>query len=547
MNFRYLILPFYLLLAFLAYREGLSVFIPADNYGMLYFYEKGNILAQTDLNDNATPQLLSAFLLYILYKIIGLSSAGWVSVSVLLHAVNAWLVFRITEKWLERSTTKPFMASLFAALLFLLSPYQAETVLWTPTNISILLATFFFLSALLSWISWIRNGRSQTLWMSQLFFLAAVFSYEITLAWPAIATLIFIWFQFHKTSDHSTVFGKNTFEPLRSRLLLPLLIQLLIIFSYFLSTRLIFGSWVLHSGGAEDFISETSPFLVLGKYFLKFIFLYRYSVPDAWDAWLRNTEQGGWLALLVLSGLAAVFYFILRKKRTETISILVLVGCFILSLAPVLMLDSSFLHYIYPDRYGYLGSAFFYMAIAAAGFFFLRPFFLPVLTGCTVLFILFLGPTVSAFQKTSDQCNRLLNDFRPLMKHEKIYVLSFPAYANGVAAFRTGFRPAVYLSHEPFELDRITIAAQHYQDSPADTIRSVHRSGDTIRVEGPVRPTPFFSTGGGWAKSFETEDIRAEFAEDGCSYRLTFNRTPPPDHVIVYSSGDTWKILAEQQ
>ena len=113
---------------------------------------------------------------YWLYKLAGL----------LLHTVNAGLIFGALEKFLSRPR------SLLITLLFALHPMQVESVLWI-FQMNTLLATFFLLVSAHFFCAY-RNGRLPWLWyaLSLLAFLLSVTSKSLALFFPLLM-LFYLW------------------------------------------------------------------------------------------------------------------------------------------------------------------------------------------------------------------------------------------------------------------------------------------------------------------------------------------------------------------
>src|SRR5207249_736419 len=82
----------------------------------------------------------------------GLNPAGYHWVNILLHAANALLVWRVLSRL-------RVPAAWFAAALFALHPVQVETVAWVTERKNVL-ALFFYLLAMRSWIEFISRGEA---------------------------------------------------------------------------------------------------------------------------------------------------------------------------------------------------------------------------------------------------------------------------------------------------------------------------------------------------------------------------------------------------
>jgi tetratricopeptide (TPR) repeat protein len=117
----------------------------------------------------------------------GLNPAGYHWVNILLHAVNALLVWLLL-----RRLSVP--GAWLAAAIFALHPVQVESVAWI-TELKNVLSLFFFLLALLAWVEFVED-RPKPLWrfyrLALMFCVLALFSKTTACTLPA-ALLLILW------------------------------------------------------------------------------------------------------------------------------------------------------------------------------------------------------------------------------------------------------------------------------------------------------------------------------------------------------------------
>lgn len=82
------------------------------------------------------------------FKIAGLNPAWWHFHNLILHLINAMLVFLIAKQLLEGK-----LAPIFAGALYLLHPAQCEVAAWVKSRDDLLAGLFFF-TAFLLWLRW---------------------------------------------------------------------------------------------------------------------------------------------------------------------------------------------------------------------------------------------------------------------------------------------------------------------------------------------------------------------------------------------------------
>ena len=524
----------YFALAFLLYRDCFSILIPADNYGQLYFFSKGNIMGVTEGNQNTSPYFLSFSIMFLLYKLVGLKSFGWITISISLHAANSFLVFLSAEKFIRIIFSSSFrMIAFFSGLFFLVSPYQTESVLWAPSDVMVLFTTTFFLLSLLFILRYFESKKIFSLFCSHAFFFLAVFSYESSFVLPAIVLIIYISYRSHFSS-------KINLKEFSVKVLLP---QAGIIFSYLLVTKLFFGSWLWHSGEVDLAVSFSRLAGCFLKYQLKFFGFFRYWQFSSAETLLRSIYANPAILIPIFLGAATIFFtatfFLFRRKNKVAILLLILFICFSISLAPVLSLDSSFLTYIYPDRYGYLPSIFFYIFISGVMFFISRKMAIYLQSAYAILCLALLMRTIPVWISTYEYCNSLIDNYKSYLNYNRVYILDVPAYYHGIPAFRSAFRPTMYLKYN-LPLDKISFISGSYSDKAEDTLNTVHKNGRIIQVKGHPRKTPYFSTDGGWAKSYETDEYSVTFDSIECSYIIAFKKEIPANSAFVYAANGKW-------
>lgn len=522
-------------LAFVAYRNCFDVFIPGDNYCFLYMFEKWDAAAILKNVREGAPYFVAYPILYLLYQLLGIDPAWWMVISITLHAANAFFVFLIAKCLLKKILNdQTAVVASFSALLFLVSPYQTESVLWTSINIRWLFHSLVTLAGIYFLLGYLENAGRKKIFAVHFLFLLGLFSYEFTMVCPLIYTVLFMLHRKLNTTGLRP-------EMFLTRIILP---QIIFISGYFVACKLVSGHWLWHAGTIGDIIQTSDYSKTLLKYFAKFFIFYRYLPIGKTDQALRAlSENSRLMTLSVIFAFAAIAFLSWRLIKTKGGSgylLAALFACFIIALLPVLSLDSSFLKYIYPDRYGYLPSVFFYVFLVSALFFILKKIALPVLIGYSILCWVLLTQTIPVWNAVNERCNELIRNYKPFQQYERVYVLNVPAYYRGVAAFRSAFAETVYMKNSG-SVENIRVISGCYQESDSDTIKSVTIKENTVTVSGPNKETPYFSANGGWAKSYETEEYKVVFSPDGCSYTLLFKQEIPTNSAFIYASLAAWK------
>jgi tetratricopeptide (TPR) repeat protein len=123
---------------------------------------------------------LSWIAYWIGHGISGQEAWGYHLLGLLLHALNAVMVFVLLRRLSGRD-----WAAFFAALLFAVHPVQVEAVSWAAA-LSTVLFSSFYLGSLLAYLSWKKGGALSWLLVSLLAFLAACLSKSAAVTLPLV-------------------------------------------------------------------------------------------------------------------------------------------------------------------------------------------------------------------------------------------------------------------------------------------------------------------------------------------------------------------------
>ncbi|MGC4073585.1 MAG: tetratricopeptide repeat protein [Nibricoccus sp.] len=149
----------------------------------------------TDSPSQYFPLVYTSFRLE--HSLWGLNSTGYHWVNILLHAVNALLVWRLLSRlhvpgaWL-------------GAALFALHPMQVESVAWI-SELKNVQSLFFFLLSLLAWIEFVEERRGFGAYALSLLFCALALLSKTTACTLPAALVLVLWFR-RKPVNRARVF-----------------------------------------------------------------------------------------------------------------------------------------------------------------------------------------------------------------------------------------------------------------------------------------------------------------------------------------------------
>jgi hypothetical protein len=183
--------------------------------------------------------------------------------NIAIHALNGLLVMWIAQA----AAGTALVPAMFAGLVFVLLPIQAESVAWVTGRVDSLPTCFYFASFLL-FVRWRRSGRSATyLWSLTLFF-AALFSKQntITLA-PALVLFDIIVDRRHSSTDAQAVpSGAEGRLELSWKWIRPYVPYVLLTAAFLMLRYVLFHEvareGVLNAQRVREFLSDSSRHLV---------------------------------------------------------------------------------------------------------------------------------------------------------------------------------------------------------------------------------------------------------------------------------------------
>lgn len=171
-----------LLLSFLMYYPVLNNTFLSDDYDSLY-----RIIIRKDilLKDFLRPLIDLSF--YLNYSLSGLNAISFYIFNILVHAVNAWLLYRVAMRFEIFEKKEQEMFAVIVALLFLVYPFHSESIVWLSARLSSLacLCALIALHVMLgNWQPWKKKL------LAIIVYLIGLHAYESILLLPLI---IVVW------------------------------------------------------------------------------------------------------------------------------------------------------------------------------------------------------------------------------------------------------------------------------------------------------------------------------------------------------------------
>ncbi len=469
------------------------------------------------------------FFNFSLYSLFGKSDTAWYISFSVIHAINAWLIGSLylrlaPERMLWRG-------AIGAALLFLLSPYAAEPMVWRVC-LHYLLALMFSLLAIHSTLDYLEQRTSNHLFWVHLCFLLALFCLEWTLVLPGIVAVLIVWWQIkHRTFEWR-----------------PWLwlcgVQAALIACWFGLNTLAIGQAVGHYGAEKHF--KFVPYEMLAttwKYLLKNLLFLRY--------WPHPLKERGFALLeqpFISIGLLLLFAVLLGygiKKalnhQATVLTILLMLVCFAIATLPVSNLYFYFIDHSENDRYGYFGLAFFWIAAIMA--ITQLPGFLGrvLVIGLFIISLITLTKTTRLWHDSDIQYRSLIQDFHHYDK-ENVLLLAIPDNFQGVYMYRmiggeSAFKEALELhTNKPFK-GNMAEAVMYNAQSLTDAIKATTDSTRTHYQLSFEHPGSWWWWNGIGASDRETDWFQYRRKEPLSEVQLKEQR---PSTVVLYPVQGKW-------
>lgn len=473
---------------------------------------------------------------YAIWRCFGANDIVWFTVFIFFHALVATLLHRFLMYILRRiSFPRPAVVAGSATLLFLLSPFHTETVVWGATLFYITFAASF-LGIILCFVRYAEYPQPSLLVLLYLLYMFEMITFEVFLIMPVVCLILYVLLR----ETGGTILTRRG---VMTTFILP---QFGIIGLYFLWNKLRIGQIVGHYGVATHFHFDiwmlTANFT---KYLLKYSYIHLfldYHWRDKVYAYLDH------YAVLVplLTGyvsvsVGALFFYIHRRPGYSWALIIALSALFIITLAPVLNLWWAYSKDIEQERYLYLASLFFYPLLVVVLFYPLRSAAYPFILAVLCISIFFLHRNVGYWEQNGKIFNNLIADFR-WQDAKRIFILLNGDNYHGAYMMRD--MPESALAEMLHVQRRIDIADRSYDllqynvNTIADSSYHEILDSNTIKVT--------FTQWGNWywyksygAHSYDSTLYKVTIDEWNHSFTAQFKDKRPGD-VYIYQAKDKW-------
>ena len=529
-----LLFIFFFVLTLIIYFESRYSGFVTDFIGFEQNYDKCGFWHYYSCSNGKNFRYLQHAFSFLLYKNIGSDTLIWYFLYALAHAITAFLWYKVAGRFLVLINQKHYeFLALIMAVLFLLSPYQSEVVVWRVC-IQYNTICICLLCSVLLFMKDIEKPHIKYPFYCTLLFIVGLLSIEQIVVMPYFILLVGL---FYCIKDYSCT-------NLKRILVVYFLPQHLIIASYFLMSKIVYGVWVMHYGESayKDFISLKTIAKVY-QYFLKYLLLARYWGYDQKTSLFSFLEYPLVTIILTILLFSAVFLLLRNFIKGSLFAglLLLFIGLYVISLFPIIQLYFSTLLLVENDRLGYLSSMFIFGIVVLI----LSKLKARMLYLCAILFIAvntFFTIKTSHYWKRSTQIYKAyLENFDSYQK-KNVYLLGVPDNYKGIWMMRiygpeSGFKEALmYRLKKPYNGNMYDVICFN-QISFDDGMNVQKRNDSTLYVNFTHYGSWFWNQGVG-ASDYETPQYKVKIEQYG--YVVTFKNFDKENSVILYPNKLKW-------
>ena len=469
---------------------------------------------------------------WLFYHTFGPSPLAYYFLHTSLHLLNGYLLYRLLSALTRLVGWRDASAYTYGAtLLFLLSPYQSEVVVW-KVCFNYLGSTALMLGCLLAGFIYLAGGKNWAVGACLTCLTLAYFTFELALALPLLLLGLAFWVKAEKRMPWATV---GTVAGL----------GLLSWIVYFSLNRFLLGDWIGHYGAEVHLQTDPKNILVnYEHYVVKFSAFGREwsgATKAAFRQWLKASPHWQLLAGIAFVGWGAALYFYQRLNPQLRLATLAF-GLFGGAALPVINLYAAYILHVENDRYGYWPYAFFAVFLVALLGALPRKWGLGILALYLVASVFFLYRTNTYWQRGAAVYDRLVATYPPTTD-SVTYVLAMPDNYRGTPLFKDFTKRHRILKSALYHRRGLDTTATVWQvasfnmERPTDRVSVSSDSLDHFRVQ--------FEQWGNWwwrngigAATVTTPHWR--WVKDHHIYHLTLY-DPPAAARYLYTQGDRWR------
>jgi hypothetical protein len=392
---------------------------------------------------------------------------GFHLTNVVVHSLNAFLTvllsLKITED-LRLSLKAKQLVAIGAGVLFLLHPSHTEAVSWISGRAD-LLATFFCLASLITFLTYARSGRASRLVASLLCFMVALLAKESAICLPFLITVLAMFINR----------AQSNWSLRRWFAITALYFSILVLF---VAVRAVFIGSLVGGYGASQHLNF-APGWLRDRLLEAAVRSVLPPLPIRWS-WIlfKPLQSPAFILIALVCAAILVGAILFRRKqyartdrREQNIFLLALLALFLFSLSPVINLRLT-LYHTHGERFLYLPTVFSCLLLAYVGMILIRNWklFVSILICVLGFYSVRLYQTNGLWVDAAHLSRSIVDGLVASSTSEHAIVLNVPDNVRGVPVFHNGLPEALEYFQNRKRFTQVEIAALQDFDSAADEV-----------------------------------------------------------------------------
>ena len=465
---QFAILGLFLLAGFIAFSSVINSWFLSDDFAQIGKVLGGDLSVVWGKEHGGFFRPLFILSYLIDTKIWGARSFGFHLTNVVFHSLNAFLTYSLslrTVEDLKLTTRTKTMISIGAGTLFLLHPSHTEAVVWISGRADVL-ATFFCLASLLSYIAYARSRRTSQLTISLVCFAIALTAKESAICLPFLVIVLGLF----------TGPARKDGKTLRQFLaVMGIYFSILLVF---VAVRSVYIGSLVGGYGASQHLNF-SPAWLRDRLLEASVRSVLPVLPSPLSRFLFKPLQSRAFIFFSLAcvGLVAALIMLRRRwygpfdRQEQNRFLLALVGLFLLALLPVVNLRLS-LYQTLGERFLYLPSVFSCLLMAYLAAILLRKqkLWLPILICVLGFYSVRLYQTNRLWSEAAKLSRSITEELVNSSMHDHLIILNAPDNLRGVPVFHNGLPEALLYFQNQKRFKQVEIIAFQDLQSTVDGV-----------------------------------------------------------------------------
>ena len=535
----------YFFIVVLFYWDTRDAGFVTDFLGWQYSFDKGTFWEIIHASDRGIKSLyhLTHLEMYTMSALFGTWGLPWFLLFSTLFALNAWLIARFSMKFTQNlKIERVEWPIFFGVLCFLLSPYQAEVMVWRA-SFHYLTGFAMMLSFLVLAQKYVELPKNKYAIIANILFLASTLTLEFFFLTPFLTSVLLAFYYFSASKSVNLKFDA------KKTALLFVGLPLVSLGVYFITFHAIYGRWIAHYGvSAHDTFYTPEAAATYGKYVMKHMSCLRHFylvLPEKYANYkdkIFNLFDAPTVSWVIYALVVSAFLFGLSRFKTLAPKVKFIYFNFIFFstlILPVVTLFFATLLLSENDRLGFMASPFLFIGFFTVLSYLPKRIFIAVSVLYLTFNAFFLVKTTQFWFKSEKIYGKLVQGFK-WWDADEVLILNLPDNFHGVPMFRMlKSNTAFAESLEAFQRRKVTSKMYDVQRynlaNDSDGVR--------VRVDSTNHLTVLFNQFGNWWHK-ETEYSTDLYATKDIvgGYEVTLKPTDKK-RVILFQTGSEWHIV----